>query len=167
MSEGTERAVSPVVGTVLLVLVTILVVAVAGASVMGASHDLPAPGPQTAISVTADDAGTVAVTHEGGPPIDLRRVSLRVTIDGEPLREQPPVPFFSTSGFEPGPTGPFNSASDPEWTVGETGSVTVAGTNEPSVQAGATVVVRVVRDGQVLASGETSVGGHATDGDEG
>ncbi|MFB6070320.1 MAG: type IV pilin [Halanaeroarchaeum sp.] len=162
-----DRAVSPVVGTVLLVLVTLLVVAVAGSSVLGMTEDVPATRAPAALSVEADGGGRIAVTHDGGAPIDLASASVRVTVDGDPLAVQPPVPFFSTAGFEPGPTGPFNSASDPRWSVGETGSFTVAGTNDPDLTVGSTVVVEVIEDERVIASAETSVVGDAADGDEG
>lgn len=166
MSTDT-RAVSPVIGTVLLVLVTVLVVAVAGVTFADASESAPTPSAPTAIAADADPSGTITLTHEGGAPIDLSEASLRIQVNGESLAEQPPVPFFSASGFEPGPTGPFNAASDSRWTVGETGTLTVAGTNDPTLEEGATVVVRVVRDGQVLSRSATSVLGDGGDGDEG
>lgn len=168
MRPPNDRAVSPVLGTILLVLVTLLLVAVVGTTVVGSTG--MAPGSVSApvvLSATADDTGTVTLTHDGGPPIDLETVAVRVAVDGEPLASQPPVPFFSASGFAPGPTGPFNSASDGRWTVGETTSFTVAGTNEPTLAAGRTVTVRLRRDGRVLASVETSVRGGSGDGDQG
>lgn len=152
-----DRGISPVVGTVLLVLVTIGLVVVVGTSVVGSTALTPTVQAPVAMDVTADDGGTITMTHDGGHPIDVEAVTLTVTVDGTALARQPPVPFFSTSGFEPGPTGPFNSASDPRWTVGESASLTVAGTNHPALEPGSTVVVQVLRDGRVVAEGETSV----------
>lgn len=70
-------------------------------------------------------------------------LAVRISVDGESLAHQPPVPFFSASGFRPGPTGPFNAAADPRWTVGETATLKLAGTNDPTIEPGATVTVRV------------------------
>jgi len=162
-----DRGVSPVLGTVLLVLLTIVLVGVVGTSVLGSTALSPTVRAPVAMDVTADDGGTITVTHDGGRPIDVEAVSVTITVDGTPLSHQPPVPFFSTSGFEPGPTGPFNSASESRWTVGESASVTVAGTNDPVLEPGSTVVVRVVRGERVIASAETSVERGAGDGDEG
>lgn len=166
-SPGTDRGISPAVGTVTLVLLTILLVA-AGTSVVGtAPLSATTPTGSVAISAAADDSGTITVSHDGGPPIDVEATSLHVTVDGRPLATQPPVPFFSARGFEPGPTGAFNSASDPRLRVGDEASFTMAGTNAPALEAGATVEVRVVRADRVLASAETSVVRRPGDGDEG
>lgn len=97
------------------------------------------------------------MTHRGGDavvPADLR---VRVRVDGEPLAEQPPVPFFAAEGFESGPTGPFNSATDGEWRAGETGSLRVADTNDPSLRPGATVEVGLYAAGDRIALLRTTV----------
>lgn len=164
-STHTERAISPAVGTVTLVALTVVLVAVA-TSFVGATPLDSSPSRPIMVSATADGTGTVTIEHEAGPPIDFERASLDVTVDGQSLERQPPVPFFSTAGFEPGPTGAFNSATDGRLTVGETASFTVAGTNAPAIEPGATVTVRVGRDDRVLATAETSVEGGSGDGDE-
>ena len=166
-SPSPSRAVSPVVGTILLILVTILLVGVIGTVVGGTAALDPSVTQSVAVSASADDSGTITLEHEGGPPIDVRAVTVHVSVDGRPLEEQPPVPFFSASGFEPGPTGAFNSASDGELSVGEIATVTVAGTNAPAIGAGSTVTVRISQENQRLASAKTSVDGRASDGDEG
>ncbi|MFB6134526.1 MAG: type IV pilin [Halanaeroarchaeum sp.] len=162
-----DRGVSPVIGSVTLVLISVLLVGAIGSSVVGAPTLSPSADPPVVLSVAASDDGTVEITHEGGRALDLTQVDLRISVDGQPLAEQPPVPFFSTSGFAPGPTGPFNSASDNEWTVGETGAVRIAGTNRPSIDAGSTLTISVLNDGRTVATAETTVSGTAGDGDEG
>lgn len=109
------------------------------------------------IAATADVDGTITLTHEHGHAIDTRQVTVRISVDGTPLDRQPPVPFFSTAGFEPGPTGPFNSAADPEWTVGEQASVTIADSNTPTLDPGDTVLIEIYEDGHPLAQAETTV----------
>jgi FlaG/FlaF family flagellin (archaellin) len=167
-SSLSERAISPVIGTITLVLLTVLLTAIIGTTVVGSTGLGPASASApVAISASADDAGSITLTHDGGSAIDVERTSVRVSVDGEPLEHQPPVPFFSARGFEPGPSGAFNSASEGRWSVGEKTRFTVAGTNAPALTEGATVEVRILRDERVLASAETSVEGRSGDGNEG
>ncbi|RDI71591.1 type IV pilin [Halopelagius longus] len=159
----SDRALSPLVGIVVLVGVTVVLTAVVGAGTVALSADstpTPTSGHSTArvafsLSVEGD---TVALTHERGPSLSVRRLSVRVEIDGTPLRRQPPVPFFSARGFRSGPTGPFNAAADGTWSAGERASFTVAGTNDPSLADGRTVTVTVYGDGGRLARLSAGVG---------
>lgn len=138
----SARAISPVLGTVLLVLATVVVAGAVGVVALGTT--VPA-SPQTVAIDVRIDAGAERLTfvHRGGDPLDVRELSIHVEIGGTPLAAQPPVPFFAADGFRSGPTGPFNSASDPRWTAGETASVRLAGTNDPSLSPGARVVVKI------------------------
>ncbi|SDY00659.1 hypothetical protein [Halobellus clavatus] len=148
----TSRASAPVVGVALLLLVGVglggvvaagaeaVLTATGGSSGTAASSD---DGPRTiGLSLTLD-TDTVSLTHEAGPALELAALELRVTVDGVPLRHQPPVPFFAARGFRAGPTGPFNVASDGVWSAGETGSFRLATTNAPRVAPGRTVAVTV------------------------
>jgi len=145
----TARGTAPVVGVVVLLVAGIAlggaVAAGAEAVATAAGQDLDgdtgAPGSiAVSLAVTGD---TVALTHEAGPDLRVSRLRLVVAVDGTPLAHQPPVPFFAAEGFRGGPTGPFNVASDDTWTAGETGSVRVAGTNDPAPAPGRTVSVTV------------------------
>lgn len=168
----TDRALSPVVATLLLValvLSTAAVVAaasdalVADASARAAAADPgstglrgvpdasagPAAGvgsglPPTAFSLSAT-GDRLAVTYERGPTLDAPTLRLRIAVDGEPLAFQPPLPFFAARGFRSGPTGPFNVAGDGVWSAGETATLAVAGTNDPELEPGRTVTVRLYR----------------------
>lgn len=149
-----RRATSPVVGVALLVLVTAILAAGLGAAVLGT---VPAePPPQTRLSISVD-GDRLRVVHQAGDTLDVRRMEVHVAVNGTRLTHQPPVPFFAATGFEPGPTGPFNSASDPEWEVGEVGTLTVAGTNSPAIRPGATVRVTVVSGGYLVAETDVTV----------
>jgi hypothetical protein len=75
-----------------------------------------------------------------------------VRIDGEPLAKQPPVPFFAAAGFESGPTGPFNAATDGTWRAGQTAAIRIASTNSPQLSDGAVVTVRIYTEHYRLAS---------------
>jgi hypothetical protein len=108
--------------------------------------------PTVAGATLAVDGDRLVLTHRAGESVDVRRLDVVVRVDGDPLRHQPPVPFFSARGFRPGPTGPFNAAADPTWNVGERASVRLASTNQPQVVAGARVTVTLRYDGTRLAT---------------
>lgn len=117
------------------------------------------PTQPVSVSATAAANGTIILTHQGGPQLDVRQVTLTVVVAGQSLTHQPPIPFFAATGFHGGPTGPFNSAADPVWTIGETAGFAIAGTNAPQLEPGDRVVIRVYRDGALIAIARSSVHG--------
>ncbi|WP_424017210.1 type IV pilin [Halorientalis pallida] len=152
----STRALSSVVGVVLLLAVAVLTAAAVGVTALGAAP--PDTGPtRAAFELRADaDADRLTLLHRGGDPIAVSALRVRVRIDGRPLAHQPPVPFFAATGFESGPTGPFNTAADGEWQAGERASVRLAGTNDPEIAPGSQVTVELYLDGQKLAALETT-----------
>lgn len=146
---------STVVGVVLLVGVTVVLAAVVGVMALGFSPS--GVSEPVALSADATADGRIEVSHRGGAAIDVTEVSVLIEVDGEPLDHQPPVPFFSATGFAPGPTGAFNDAGDTVLESGERASLEVAGTNDPTFSEGATVRIRFVRDGTGIAVVETTV----------
>jgi flagellin-like protein len=147
------RAVSSVVGTVVL----LGVVVVAGTAVFAAvPAGEPATVPTARLSLTAE-AGTdrVALTHEGGDTLRAAALDVTVHVGGDPVTHQPPVPFFAATGFESGPTGPFNSAHDGQWRAGETAAFALASTNT-RLDPGDSVSVTVRTDAGVVARLETT-----------
>lgn len=147
--SGDVRATSPVVGIALLVGLTAVLAASVGTATLAFADDIPDASPPVVVSLSVTD-DRVALVHERGPSLDVRELSVVVAVDGDPLRVQPPVPFFAATGFESGPTGPFNAASDPQWSAGERASFGIAGTNT-ALEPGAEVTVTLIRDEQVLA----------------
>lgn len=146
----SDRAVTPVVGVALLVVLTVGVASAVGAATLGVQP----PDQPARVSLSLDvDAATdrIALVHGGGTSLDAGELRLRITVAGEPLAHQPPVPFFAARGFESGPEGPFNAASDDAWTAGETASVRLATTNAPRPEPGETVRVQVFVDGEAVA----------------
>lgn len=148
------RAASSVVGVVVLVGVTVLVAASVGTV---ATVDPGGTVPLAHLTLSAD-AGSdrVALTHEGGETLDVAALSVTVSVDGTDLAHQPPVPFFAATGFESGPTGPFNVASDDDWSAGETAGFRLASTNDPQLSEGARVEVVVATGRGVIARLETT-----------
>lgn len=151
-----DRAVSPIVGVVLLVGITVVVAGAATGVLVGIAP--PEPGATVLVDVEADPStDAVAVRHVHGDALDVSKLSVRLSIGEEPLEEQPPVPFFSAAGFDPGPTGPFNAASDGEWSAGESGTVRIASTNDPGrIEDGDRVDVTLVYDEHVIAEERTT-----------
>lgn len=139
-----DRAVSPAVGVTLLVAVTVMAATAVGTAAL--VLDTPTEPTQATVTLSVDaDADRLRLTHRGGDTLDVSRLSLTVTVDGKSLREQPPVPFFAATGYVSGPTGPFNSGSEPRWTAGETAGLRLASTNAPTIDAGDVVTVRIAR----------------------
>lgn len=153
--RATGRGVSPVIGVVLLVGLTILLAGVAAGGLLAA--DSPDPRPTVAVDASADPTtNTVTLRHVRGDALDPSALSLQIAVNGTELEEQPPIPFFSAHGFVPGPTGPFNPETDSEWTAGETGTVRIASTNEPAgIEAGGRVELTLSHGDHVLV--ETTV----------
>lgn len=160
----TDRGISTLVGSVALLALTVTLAVVVGATVAGSVGE--EPGPRATFSLRVDSrADWIAIEHRGGDAVDVRELSVRISIDGRPLDRQPPVPFFATSGFVSGPTGPFNPADDPNWTAGERASLAIADTNAPTIEPGDEVRVQLVVDGRVVADLATTaddLGGRLT-----
>lgn len=148
---ATDRALTPVIGVVLLLGLTVVIAGVAAGGLLAVEG--PDPPPTTVLDVAADaDSDTITVRHARGDALEPSKLSVRIAVEGTELEEQPPVPFFSADGFAPGPTGPFNSGTDDDWTAGETGSLRIASTNTPGgLAAGESVSVTIVYDEHVLA----------------
>jgi len=137
-----------------MIAVTVSAVTLLGTALLGVDSATSSQPTTATIDLTVD-GDTLKFTHEYGESLDVRTLSVRISIDGDPLAEQPPVPFFAAAGFESGPTGPFNTASDDEWSVGETASLTVASTNSPTIEPGSTVSVRIATADSIVARAET------------
>ena len=147
------RGTVPVIATATLLAVTVVLAAAVGGFALDRVPENEPAAVALSLSVEGD---RIALLHRGGPSLDVRELRIRVSVDGTRLSSQPPVPFFSAAGFAPGPSGPFNSASDPEWTAGETASFRIAGTNRPVPDAGATIEVSVYENGRPIATLEAT-----------
>ena len=146
-----DVATSPVVGVVLAVALTVVLASgVAVAFAVGVAPQDPAPTASVSLAVDAD-ADALVLEHRGGDALDVDALRVVVTVDGEALAHQPPVPFFAATGFAPGPTGPFNRGYDGAWTAGETASVALASTNHPTITSGDRVAVALYANDALVA----------------
>lgn len=149
-----SRALSPVIGVVTLVAVTVLLSAtLLGTAGIGVSE--PPPSASLAVSVDAETE-RIELSHQGGDELDVAELTVHITVDGEALRYQPPVPFFASRGFRSGPEGVFNSASSNRFRAGHQTSFEVATTNSPEIHSGSTVSIRITVDDSVIFESETT-----------
>ena len=73
-----ERAVSPVIGVILMVAITVILAAVVGSFVLGLAGDATEAAPTAQISFEYDSgAGEVTLVHDGGSSFSNDAVSLR------------------------------------------------------------------------------------------
>jgi len=154
--KRSDHGIAPI-GVVLLVTVAVVLAGTVATMALGAGAALSDGSTPTAMMDATAEGDRLTLTHHAGDRIDVRNLDVRIRVDGEPLVNQPPVPFFSATGFRPGPTGPFNAASDDEWTAGESASLAVASTNGPAFRPGRTVEVRLIVDGRTITTLETVV----------
>jgi len=95
--ENFDRSVSPVIGTILVVAVTVILAAVIGATTFGFTDSLTSSPPQADLSATQGtttiddnnptatpdlDYTSVTITHQSGESIS--KDNIRVTVNGEP-----------------------------------------------------------------------------------
>ncbi|MFB6235474.1 MAG: type IV pilin [Halopenitus sp.] len=146
--DDTKRAIAPI-GTILLVAIAVILAAGVGAATFGGAP-LQEPAPTASLSLSAD-GDELTIRHLAGDSLETEDLRLEVTVDGDPLAHQPPVPFFSATGFRPGPTGAFNVAGDTTLSPGETASLRIAGTNSPLPSPGDRVEVSVYSEGYRIA----------------
>lgn len=81
LTDNDDRAVSPVIGVILMVAVTVILAAVVSMLVLGMGSDVESH-PQASFSFDYDSsADTVDVTHEGGDT--LANSSVKVLVNGD------------------------------------------------------------------------------------
>lgn len=68
-----ERAVSPVVGTTLLIGITVILASVIGTVLLGVGIG-PAETPQVTLSFEVTDSDEIKLRHEGGEPLDADEI---------------------------------------------------------------------------------------------
>lgn len=94
--QNDDRAVSPVIGVILMVAITVILAAVIGTFVLGLGDSLGDNQPSASISVSTS-ADAITLEHDGGDRIesgDLRVVVDDLTNDATPINQ--PNEFNST-----------------------------------------------------------------------
>ncbi|WP_058826430.1 type IV pilin [Haloferax sp. Q22] len=74
-----SRAVSPVIGVILMVAITVILAAVIGTFVLGLGDQVGDTAPQASFSFEYDGTDTVTITHESGDAISFDDLSVSET----------------------------------------------------------------------------------------
>nr|WP_095532149.1 type IV pilin N-terminal domain-containing protein [Halodesulfurarchaeum formicicum] len=74
-----DRGVSPVIGVILMVAITVILAAVIGSFVLGIGGDIQET-PQASLSMSDNGSGGITVAHQGGDT--LTNSDIKVTVDG-------------------------------------------------------------------------------------
>jgi len=163
MKRNTSRrnhAVSPVVGVMLMLVVTILIAAVVSAFAGGLMKSQDKT-PQLTISGTYSQAKGLSITHDGGDPVALTTVTFLTTpsdmfgsdaakfawpIDKSIINTSTGAPiyntatgFYNTSSFVAGDTLTVDRADCLDWFDNSTGTVLVSPFTTYGVNANARV----------------------------
>ena len=110
-TDGDERAVSPVIGVILMVAITVILAAVIGAFVIGIGDDQETV-PQASWDWDYEgDGGQLEVTHNGGDTIDGDRLSVTGAVaDGEDAFDGDTVDAGTTETFPDSDVTPDETA---------------------------------------------------------
>jgi flagellin-like protein len=123
-TDGDDRGVSPVIGVILMVAITVILAAVIGAFVLGLGDQVSNNAPQASFEYEFNGTNDVTITHGGGDDIDSSTLS--VTVDG-------------TEAFPENGTA-FNTTGWGDDTISTGSSVEIVD-NSTSVSGGETVRV--------------------------
>jgi len=99
-----DRAVSPVIGVILMVAITVILAAVIGTFVLGLGDQVQSTTPQASFGFdTASDQSQVTITHESGDTIDAGNVKISATdnfsdADGSGFGDQASVTWTEFDG---------------------------------------------------------------------
>ena len=77
-----DDAVSPVIGVILMVAITVILAAVIGTFVLGLGQNVQSTAPQASFSFDQANGPEVTITHDGGDTISEN--NLKVTVNGNP-----------------------------------------------------------------------------------
>ena len=80
-SNADDRAVSPVIGVILMVAITVILAAVIGTFVLGLGDQLGDTAPQASFTVDSNNSSVVNITKTGGQTIDS--ADLTLSVNGE------------------------------------------------------------------------------------
>ena len=129
---SNDRGVSPVIGVILMVAITVILAAVIGTFVLGLGQDVSQTAPQASITFQNDTdvAGNITIAHEGG---DTLTKDIKVTANGNDAGN-----FYKSLG--PGESMTYN----------------VSSALEPASQDDVTIRLIDEKSGNIVAKGVTN-----------
>ncbi|MEA1944511.1 MAG: type IV pilin N-terminal domain-containing protein [Euryarchaeota archaeon] len=130
-----ESAVSPVIGVILMVAITVILAAVIGAFVFGMGPSEKAPTVSLRLNDASGDAGTAAngsikAAHDGGDTIDLSALKVQYRATGSDAWT--PGGFWNLSKTDGADTG-VKEVGD-VWGIGGSASATALGAGTYDIQ---------------------------------
>ena len=128
--NNDDRGVSPVIGVILMVAITVILAAVIGTFVLGLGDSIGDNQPTAQLSVDLDqDAGDLTIEHDGGDSISSETLTVIVTADDQPEEDE-------------------NDVFDSRFSVGDAETaedvITDADTGEGDIDEGEDLRIRVV-----------------------
>ena len=84
--HADEKAVSPVIGVILMVAITVILAAVIGTFVLGLGDQVSSTAPQATFDFNFEDPDTLVITHEGGDR--LTNTSLSIVVGSNTVYDQ-------------------------------------------------------------------------------
>ena len=84
-SNADDRAVSPVIGVILMVAITVILAAVIGTFVLGLGDQLGDTAPQATFTIDSNTSNTINITKTGGQSIEVE--DLVLSVDGDRVNE--------------------------------------------------------------------------------
>lgn len=88
--DSSDRAVSPVIGVILMVAITVILAAVVGTFVLDMGATVGDTAPRASLSVTADASNDVVnVSHQGGDPLNSGDTRVTISNDSESVTYEP------------------------------------------------------------------------------
>ena len=88
-----DRAVSPVIGVILMVAITVILAAVIGTFVLGLGDSIQDTSPQATFDFDYGNTDTVTVTHEGGDTLTSDNTNKVTIVTGGSSTEWPDRPI--------------------------------------------------------------------------
>ena len=118
-SADNDRAVSPVIGVILMVAITVILAAVIGTFVLGLGDQVQETSPNAQVSITDNTTESVTIAHGGGDTFNEQNtVDIRVTSGGDEVNTTAigNAPFNGQfrAGDEVNLTGDANSVTGSE-----------------------------------------------------
>jgi flagellin-like protein len=146
-----ERAVSPVIGVILMVAITVILAAVIGTFVLGLGDSVGQTAPQASLKATASTSGdgSFTITHNGGDAIRSDQTRIVVSIDGTEVGTLEPA-STAVSPLTVGTSATFTFQSDSgnaAFTAPNTGvwsGYSNAATGAASLSSGETLSITIV-----------------------
>jgi flagellin-like protein len=126
-----DQAVSPVIGVILMVAITVILAAVIGTFVLGLGDQLQQNAPQATFSVDFQSSDTV-VTHEGGAEFNSDNTDTLQVTDGAGNTGTFSLPASAGSSANTGAQAPSGNTVRVIWTSADgSSSATVFSTEAP------------------------------------